>query len=125
MCVWHVQEAFPHRETHQAGASEHIKVTTAAAVLHNIALDWQDDVPEDDHPGLGPELAPQIVRQPLPELDYADNRNYVNDEKGSSSCETITGSCTSFLHYNVCSRSPIFMEKTSWSYSNADLGKQI
>ena len=29
-----------------------ISVTTAAAVLHNIALDWQDDVPADDHPGL-------------------------------------------------------------------------
>jgi hypothetical protein len=29
-----------------------IKVITAAAVLHNIGLDWVDPVPVDDHPNL-------------------------------------------------------------------------
>jgi hypothetical protein len=29
-----------------------IKIITAAAVLHNIGLDWVDPVPVDDHPNL-------------------------------------------------------------------------
>ena len=30
----------------------------ASAVLHNIALDWQDEMPVDDHPALMPMAEP-------------------------------------------------------------------
>ena len=54
-----------------------MKVTTAAAVLHNIALAWKDDLPVDDHPALLPVPDLPVVAPPQPELDYDQVPNFV------------------------------------------------
>ena len=36
-----------------------VKVATAGAILHNFALDWDDEVPVDPHPGLQPDPIPR------------------------------------------------------------------
>jgi hypothetical protein len=50
-----------------------IKIIAAAAILHNIGLDWADPVPVDDHPNL---LNVQEPEQP-PHIP-ADHINIVN-----------------------------------------------
>ena len=40
-----------------------VKVATACAILHNIALDWNDEVPVDPHPGLLPDPIPRPAQE--------------------------------------------------------------
>ena len=55
-----------------------IKIIMAAAVLHNIAIAWHDEMPVEDHPGLV-----HIPDPPLPAHIPGPEVNVVNDLPGA------------------------------------------
>ena len=50
-----------------------VKITQAAAILHNIALEWHDPPPGDNHPDLQDDPVIPLVAPPLPEPEFEDN----------------------------------------------------
>ena len=52
-----------------------VKITQAAAILHNIALEWHDPLPGDNHPDLEAEPVVPLVAPPLPEPVFEENRD--------------------------------------------------
>ena len=52
-----------------------VKITQAAAILHNIALEWHDPLPGDNHPDLEDDLVVPLVAPPLPEPVFEENRD--------------------------------------------------
>ena len=46
-----------------------VKITQAAAILHNIALEWHDPLPGEDDPVV------PLVAPPLPEPVFEENRD--------------------------------------------------
>ena len=46
-----LKRRFPFIKFSRVNVDNLIKVTTATAVLHNLALDFADEMPEDNHPG--------------------------------------------------------------------------
>ena len=50
-----------------------VKVTAAAAVLHNMALDWADEMPMDDHPNYQ-----HVPDDPVEEDQAVDEAMFIN-----------------------------------------------
>jgi len=50
-----------------------VKITKAAAILHNIALEWHDPPPGDNHPNLEEDPVIPLVAPPRPEQEFEDN----------------------------------------------------
>ena len=50
-----------------------MKITKAAAILHNIALEWHDPPPGDNHPNLEEDPVIPLVAPPSPEQEFEDN----------------------------------------------------
>jgi hypothetical protein len=71
-----LKRRFPVIKCLRVGLDNAINIIMAAAILHNISLDWADEMPADDHPNLMnmPEV-PQPPHVPLNEVHVVNDLN--------------------------------------------------
>ena len=63
-----VKRRFPLTKHMRVDFDNAINIIVTPATLHNIALDWADPMPQDDHPNL--DKVPEAAHPP--QQDYAD-----------------------------------------------------